>query len=47
MRVPFVVQVSAGLPLSLGDYKFTIEASRAGGETQHDELRFVVTRKGD
>jgi hypothetical protein len=45
VRLPFVVQVSAGLPLTPGDYKFTIEASRAGGETQHDELGFVVARR--
>jgi hypothetical protein len=44
VRVPFVVQVGAGLPLTPGDYKFSIEATRAGGGAQQDELRFVVAR---
>jgi hypothetical protein len=46
-RIPFVVQVGAGLQLTPGDYKFVIAASRAGGETQHDELRFVVRKAGE
>lgn len=44
VRVPFVVQVGAGVLLTPGDYKFKIEASRAGGEAQQDELPFVVAR---
>lgn len=44
IRVPFVVQVSAGMSLTPGDYRFAIEASRAGADAQHDELRFAVVR---
>jgi hypothetical protein len=42
-----VVQVGAGLPLAPGDYKFKIAVSRAEGETQHDQLRFVVRKAGE